>query len=560
MVFGTEEIEFEHDGEVEIGGQDVGDRPDDPDVDTEVDINSSISGGVGKWAKLVYNVSVKDDIFLGSESDGNEWIDPVLESLKISYNGLSGDTERVEMKASSDDGALVFMNNEKREVRVEFFTQDDANVYLGDDDDELLLVETAYVLNPTVGNVTAGFQDVRGDGTLWKNLNTIVLNGSTNLADLEETKLFVVTQGQSIHIVTVQDIDAGDNELDFDDETYGRDYDDEDPSTNVLVYNGAQMAFDLGSLGVIQLGLWDNANMTALGWAAGVALRANDIRLADAANTTMNQYTARATQYGNGGETWGESIITLNEVADPSDAAGERRDVNVSFLETNDVTDIAVADVALIITQVDVDTGDDEVIYRTPVARNTSNLDVLSGSGFQDESQDNDDDRYAMTRAGSLLHTKEDSEDTGQIEDVDLDLVVNEARYGLAYVAEVPVVILAGGAGGSSPTRIEVGATVLDRNAAKVGEENLIVVGGPCVNVVAAELMGNPADCTEGFEAGKAMIKLYERNGKVALLVAGYAAEDTTRAARFLAQFDMNADKLKGTELEVGLTTVTKVA
>ena len=78
------------------------------------------------------------------------------------------------------------------------------------------------------------------------------------------------------------------------------------------------------------------------------------------------------------------------------------------------------------------------------------------------------------------------------------------------------------------------------------GEEttkNLILVGGPCANAAASAIMGNPENCAEGFEAGKAKIKLYTAaNGNVALLVAGDQALDTRGAAQYLAKYDSHSD------------------
>jgi len=87
---------------------------------------------------------------------------------------------------------------------------------------------------------------------------------------------------------------------------------------------------------------------------------------------------------------------------------------------------------------------------------------------------------------------------------------------------------------------------------------NAIVVGGPCANSAAAQLMGNPEDCTAGFEAGKAMIKLFENSGNVALLVAGFDALDTRRAARVLA--DHGDYALSGMEAEVTGTSLTDIS
>ncbi len=98
---------------------------------------------------------------------------------------------------------------------------------------------------------------------------------------------------------------------------------------------------------------------------------------------------------------------------------------------------------------------------------------------------------------------------------------------------------------------IAVGLAVLDSNAPAVGSSNLIVVGGPCANTVAAELLGNPAECAAGFEAGKAMIKSFESNGKVAILVAGYEAQETVGASYVLANYADYAANFKGSEVEV---------
>ena len=82
--------------------------------------------------------------------------------------------------------------------------------------------------------------------------------------------------------------------------------------------------------------------------------------------------------------------------------------------------------------------------------------------------------------------------------------------------------------------QIEVGATKL-ASEVDVFASNAIVVGGPCINAAAADLMDNPEVCGEGFVLGEAMIKLFENEGKVAMLVAGYEAEDTRTACKLVA-------------------------
>lgn len=97
-----------------------------------------------------------------------------------------------------------------------------------------------------------------------------------------------------------------------------------------------------------------------------------------------------------------------------------------------------------------------------------------------------------------------------------------------------------------------VSATKLDSEVSNAAAQNLVVVGGPCVNTIAAELLGNPADCTSGFTPGKARIKLFDNSGKTAMLVAGYSGADTRLAGKVVAH---RWAELKGAEVEVEGTT-----
>ena len=98
-----------------------------------------------------------------------------------------------------------------------------------------------------------------------------------------------------------------------------------------------------------------------------------------------------------------------------------------------------------------------------------------------------------------------------------------------------------------------VDAFKLDSEIASVTAQNLIVVGIPCYNFVAAELLGNPDDCREDFTPGQGRIKLFQHaNGNYALLVAGYSGGDTRLAAQVLAD---RYDELSGDEVVVeGIT------
>jgi hypothetical protein len=162
-----------------------------------------------------------------------------------------------------------------------------------------------------------------------------------------------------------------------------------------------------------------------------------------------------------------------------------------------------------------------------------------------------DDYSYAYNSLGAFITNYAPSNDPREIT---IDYPETQ-RLPLLYFTSGTTAVGKAAGGELALVTVPVGATVFDTEVADVEAQNAIVVGGPCVNTIAADLLGNPADCTEGFMPGVARIKLFEHaNGNLALLVAGYSGADTRLAGRILA--DYRARALSGTELEVEGTTV----
>ena len=112
--------------------------------------------------------------------------------------------------------------------------------------------------------------------------------------------------------------------------------------------------------------------------------------------------------------------------------------------------------------------------------------------------------------------------------------------------------------GGATVCPVTLPAAMLDSEVSNYASQNLIVVGGPCVNTVSALLMGNQANCAAGFSDGKATIKLFNTGaGKVAMLVAGMSAADTRRATRVLKNYKDYA--MTGDEVVVTGTSLTDI-
>ena len=87
--------------------------------------------------------------------------------------------------------------------------------------------------------------------------------------------------------------------------------------------------------------------------------------------------------------------------------------------------------------------------------------------------------------------------------------------------------------------------TVMDDAVSSVAGKNLVVVGGSAINSVAADLLGGAYSeamftTATDVSAGEFLIQAFNRNGKVALLVAGYNAADTEKAVTYLLNNDVD--------------------
>jgi len=211
------------------------------------------------------------------------------------------------------------------------------------------------------------------------------------------------------------------------------------------------------------------------------------------------------------------------------------------------------------------DLGGSEVIVVT--LDNRSNFEVglnVEETGSHpdlklEEIKENDDIERDMSSYGVLVEVY-DPEGSDEAEDLTFEYpLIQRGAHVFVVAGEYGIEKQAAGAYVTQQIqRIAVGAAKLASEVEDITAVNAIVVGGPCANAAAAALMGNPADCVAGFEAGKAMIKLYENAGNVAVLVAGFDALDTRRAARVLAN---HADyALSGSEAEVTGTSLTDIS
>jgi len=209
--------------------------------------------------------------------------------------------------------------------------------------------------------------------------------------------------------------------------------------------------------------------------------------------------------------------------------------------------------------------ADETININFSVSSTTLDLDVLTNAvaGLSMKNlEDNNDISMGMTNYG--VKFKEINEDN------DPDTLEIEYPLGQllpqAFVTFSKSVTVEGGSGTVTierPQRINVGAALLASQVSDPTSTNVISVGGSCINEVTAKIMGKtyPACGTEsGLSEDEAILKLYESGGKVAIVVAGWSADDTTRATRVLADYKtyQAAGTLSGNEVKVTGTSTSQ--
>jgi hypothetical protein len=225
----------------------------------------------------------------------------------------------------------------------------------------------------------------------------------------------------------------------------------------------------------------------------------------------------------------------------------------VAFMPDKEATKILMADGAWTVTA---DNGDEFTLD----VDNTA----LDGFGATLKSADDTDVLLGATKIG-------DNDETFRttygiiVKDMQNQMDGDDFVISVPEEQQVPIVVVAGKGSSTSVSDsgmsytvnpIALGLGVLDTDAT-LGSKPMIVVGGPVINTVAAELMGNPTpdQIAATFTQGKAIIKWY--NAKQAMLVAGYEAMETQGAAYVVARHS-NYD-FTGNELEVVVTSLNDI-
>jgi len=225
----------------------------------------------------------------------------------------------------------------------------------------------------------------------------------------------------------------------------------------------------------------------------------------------------------------GDGIINSNDCwVNGTSATGNT--AAVLFIEEKKSTETGNANNGdIICTPLDVTgTSPVELSVSTPKFLNVT-------SGLQSLTSDSTKQK-AITRYGTYVEY--DSTDNDKV----TIYYPDEQMYIDVLMTSVGAEVTAGSSGGSVASLGSV--SVMDSEIATVSSKNLIVIGGSCINSVAAKVLGSDTPlCGAEFTAktnissGQFLIKAVDSpytTGKVAMLVAGYEGADTRKAATYL--------------------------
>lgn len=464
----------------------------------------------------------------------------ISDTLDLRYEGLTTpETTPFEINAKGDDEyQLTFTNIQGAEYRnIPLLSNKDGTWKFGDDDDEFVFVEAADKATYNIGrNDYFVVSNDRGSGDADKSVTNVLryedYDDSDSVLELEN----LATGGQ----VNVPIASDGTGSLVVGGHTY---------AVNVSNVSASEPTInvDLNADG----GYGDKVDITVWG---GVVVSFEGYQSFDDNTSSFFQTTdfTSPTVVGNGATlenatNFSESGTITSYLVNMS-ATVLSKNFDTSDASTNGVLKWRLTRASS--NEVDLDLGSSD--YSGPLEGSVSDVNEFQFV----ERDDNDDYTEGMTDWGILV--SEYNPDGDDPNELTLE-VPRTQRLGQVFVTLGSVEARAGG--GSRNTQvnpISVGLAVLDRDAPALGEENLILVGGPCANTVAAEFLGNPENCAEGFEPGKGVISAQEFGDTVAILVAGYEAQETLGASRVLAEHEDYA--LSGSEVEVVVADLNSIS
>ena len=526
LTVGTKKIILEDDSAVKVG-------KDEDTVDgTHVTITPHDGSPVSRIEIKVTAPSDDEDYI----PMGGEFVDPVL-GFKVKFKDNTAEVlptaDEIAVSTSGDDKATVKFTDKRGNTKTVTFAYHKS----GESDVDLLNDDKEQIM-------TYEGEEIPEDGYL------------------------VISQkdGDFAHILKVKDIDTSDDELELEDvltgTTYEIDYGDD--NWEVKVIDGYEYNFTIDE-GEKKVSVKRN-DADEIKVFPTIKLRKGE-ELAFVKDIELNNTVGGTPQNGDtvvlpgnckyvydGTEWKNESsnapycsvIYTVNSDGTIKILGKDNLQAGILIIEEKDDDENKGA----VLVPVWYDNGDDkqvevqEPVYETFVGAPVLSTNPPLNGGFETWESD-DDIKSGLTRWGTYI--KVDTEDQGEV----TIMYPDEQVYYTVAIGPDPQfggTVSTGAAEMTFPALAGTGIAALDTEASQYkGAKNIILVGGPAANQLVAELA--QAGKTPTFEEwqaklqGKAIIQAIDNpfgGDKVAIVVAGWSADDTRAACLKLATEELS--------------------
>jgi hypothetical protein len=208
---GAQSIELDDNGDIKLNGEKLEDYT----------ATSDFSDNNDAWEWLTITLQADDDMWL---AEGEEWVDPLFGSWKLSFTGKTWTTEEFDWDSSSEDEAyftFINVNGDEVELPAGIYDTGTDVVAWGDPD------QSHFWDNS--GTVDADGEGSNETGMAWMDGEYCGVTVGAGLTDECDDFLFVgISAGGEAHLFRVEDVDVAGDQIKLRDETLSKDLEDGD--------------------------------------------------------------------------------------------------------------------------------------------------------------------------------------------------------------------------------------------------------------------------------------------------------------------------------------------
>jgi len=558
-------------------GQAVTQGSDDENIDGT---KAHITGGTGAVTKLtveVYRPDSNNDAVL----PGQSFVDPVFGSFKLDFAGMnipldSDDRSIVSVSSSGDKGVEVTMTPEGGEEKsIDFAYNNSGQIFLGNTNNETIGVIEMANISRVTGKGSDRFV-VLGNEEYGHLLElTQLTNSSSTDYTKDKVRLTDVFSGDNYDATFTSEgtgtisvdgksytVRMSDTGTTTDEELYVQfkyPTGDSADETNFIVYptikmeGGALLAFyeplvlNMSKLnGTTESG---DSGTAVFKFPDGDGYTSITATYTGASNGAAGLWTIGGNLVNLTATGANHSSVTVGKLTYNFTGTGTVNETKLYVTNPESSSSANLLGPGLIIFEEKDDASNYEVIVvetePNPAGTGTNGYgfnDVMfSATTMYEKTMKDSDFTQNVDLFGVLATTDGDDSDQKKL----TIAIPDNQIYAQLFIGEASSTV--GGSAGA--------ITVMDTAIADAAGMNLVVVGGSAINSVAASLLGGAYSegaftAATGVAAGEFLLQTFDWSGNSALLVAGYHAEDTTRATAYLLNNDVDTTvgmKYKGT-------------